>query len=114
MANVYYNPEKFGLTVVGELNDPWASYDFNDLVVWKHEEGGVYWATDSGCSCPTPFETYNSLDDLHEVTAASWSEFQQAVEGHCARTYGMDASAPDPQAADKTDLLRKVSALVPF
>lgn len=66
--DVYNQPEKFGLTLIDELNDPRADYDFDIFAVWKHEETGkIYWANDAGCSCPSPFEDYTSLDDLHEV-----------------------------------------------
>lgn len=37
-------------------------YEFYTLGVWEREEG-YYIATDSGCSCPMPWEYYSSLDD---------------------------------------------------
>jgi hypothetical protein len=78
MANVYYSPEDFGLTVVDELSkDP--DYDFDMLVVWRHEDGTLYWAHDSGCSCPTPFEDYNRLSDLY-VLKDTLREFRQAMD----------------------------------
>jgi hypothetical protein len=61
MANPYYSPEKLDLKV---LVDFWLSepdYDFNILCVWKHKNGKLYWAQDSGCSCPSPFEDYHAL-----------------------------------------------------
>ena len=68
VPDVYYQPEKFGLRIVGELNDPEACYSFDDFVLWKHEETGkFYWAVDSGCSCPTPFEHFTSIDKLTPV-----------------------------------------------
>lgn len=66
--NVYYHPEKHGLTVVGEVEYSDGSYVFDTRVVWKHTESGkLYTARDAGCSCPTPFENYNSLADLEIV-----------------------------------------------
>lgn len=107
-VNVYYNPEKCNLTQIGMLSDPDASWSFNDLVVWQHVDGRIFYATDSGCSCPTPFEDYNSLEDLTEVvnTTASWDAFQLAVENHCVPW--RDEST-DELAADRTDLLRLVA-----
>ena len=61
--NVYYSPEKFGLTVVDEY-DHGESYEFDIRVIWKHEDGTYYTAADSGCSCPTPFEGFTSLASL--------------------------------------------------
>lgn len=68
--DVYYSPEHFGLTPIGQLDDPEASWSFNTFVVWKHEETGkIYYGSDSGCSCPSPFEDTHSLDGLTEVVS---------------------------------------------
>ena len=64
--DVYYQPEKFGLTPVKEM-DVADSWEFDIIVVWKHEDGRWFVGNDSGCSCPSPFEYRNSLDDLTEV-----------------------------------------------
>lgn len=62
-TNPYYSPEDLGLVIVAEheLSEP--CYSFDTLVAWKGDQG-IYLGTDSGCSCPTPFESYNGLDDL--------------------------------------------------
>lgn len=106
--DVYSSPEQHDLEIVGVLDDPYACYDFNMLVVWLHVSGKVYWGTDSGCSCPAPFEGYGTIEDLDELSHGRWMEFQKEVEEHCVPETG-----PDPQAADKTQLLAEVSALVP-
>lgn len=115
-TNVYYHPEKFGLIQIGHIDDPEASYSFDDLIVWHHDDGRVFYAQDSGCSCPTPFEDFDSLDDLTEVTQESWGEFEKDVLGHClpGRWYNDDEQEErvDPQGVDKVDLLRKVEALI--
>lgn len=64
----YYNPEKFGLTTIGEVQWDDDCYGFDLTVVWKHEDGSFYWASDSGCSCPSPFEDYTSLESLESGT----------------------------------------------
>lgn len=66
--NVYYNPEKFGLTTIGEISWHEPDYDFNLTVAWHDAKGKLYWASDSGCSCPSPFEDFNSLEDLQTGT----------------------------------------------
>lgn len=78
--DLYYQPEAFGLTPIGELNDPEASYSFYDFIVWKHEDGRIFYASDSGCSCPSPFEDYTSLDKADE--AKSIEEFEAAVKSY--------------------------------
>ena len=56
--NPYYGPEKLGLRAL-TLNEPDLSYEYNMLLFVKpNGSNEVYWAHDSGCSCPTPFEDY--------------------------------------------------------
>jgi len=54
--NPYYNPEKLGLTC--ESFDEQLSYEYNTLCFFFTDDGRVYSAQDSGCSCPIPFENY--------------------------------------------------------
>lgn len=70
-TSVYRNPEKFGLTQVGEIEWSIPSYDFDLTVVWRDAQGKLYWADDSGCSCPAPFEDYESVESL---TTGTWVE----------------------------------------
>lgn len=58
--NIYDNPEKFGLELVGMVDT--GGNDFCMFVVWKQGRRLGY-ITDSGCSCPSPFED-KGLDDL--------------------------------------------------
>lgn len=62
-GNVYYSPEKLGLKILKELSED-LSYEFNIFLVLQDTEGNLYTTSDSGCSCPTPFETYTSIEDL--------------------------------------------------
>ena len=54
-TNPYYNPEATGLAIVGtaSANEP---YEFDMIVVWKNADGEFLIGSDSGCSCPVPFE----------------------------------------------------------
>lgn len=77
--NIYYHPEKFDLREYGQL-DLAGDYEFCKFVVWvgaeydpTHSSGltlpvTVYWAWDSGCSCPVPFEGHG-WNDLRRGTA---------------------------------------------
>ena len=94
--NPYYNPELFGLEIVAELN-PFLSYEFDMVVVWKDKEGNLFWAADAGCSCPTPFEDYTSVELLNKF---NYEDIKQAVK----ERYG-------PSEAEKRDFLRKVRDL---
>ena len=79
--DVYYQPEEFGLKKVAEYEQPDMSYEFAMAVVWEHEESGrLYWATDSGCSCPSPFEDYTTLESLGDpLTLENFAEFEKEV-----------------------------------
>lgn len=58
MFNPYYNPEKLDLELISFYEDG-LSYEYNTLCFWATKDGHVYTASDSGCSCPTPFENYS-------------------------------------------------------
>lgn len=80
--NVYYYPENFDppLRKVAEVDAFEPDYSFDIfLVVQVVEDGRVFVASDSGCSCPAPFEDHNSLaDDFTEVH--SWAEVKAEYE----------------------------------
>jgi hypothetical protein len=61
--NPYYHPEVHGLVKVDEayLSEP--DYSFDILAVWADADG-FYLGTDSGCSCPSPFEDYQGRGDM--------------------------------------------------
>lgn len=66
MSHLYYNPEDYGLTTVGGVNwDAGDAWGFDLTVVWKDAEGKLYWSSDSGCSCPSPFEHIYEVDQLN-------------------------------------------------
>lgn len=80
--NVYYQPEKFGLKVLAEMEFGEPNYSFDTRVLWLHEESGVlYTARDSGCSCPTPFELFDSIEKLERVDFASIESEIKLAEG---------------------------------
>ena len=67
MANVYYDPEHFGLVQVTEFERTEPSWSFDTFVVWYSKDNDdYYWGSDSGCSCPSPFEdfSYSETDSL--------------------------------------------------
>ena len=57
MSNIYYNPEAFGLEIVGDIEWSDGRYQFDLTVVFRDVlSGDLFYAEDSGCSCPSPFE----------------------------------------------------------
>lgn len=77
MPNVYYSPEEFGLEIVGVADDPDVCYEFSTFVVWQDKAGQLYFADDSGCSCPCPFEDLGTIEDLG--APASVQEIHKAL-----------------------------------
>ncbi|TFD51995.1 hypothetical protein E3T46_07860 [Cryobacterium sp. Hh11] len=64
--NIYYDNE-LGLTKVGEFEIREADYSFNIFAVWCDLlTKKFYTASDSGCSCPIPFDDITSRADLTE------------------------------------------------
>lgn len=63
--NPFYAPETLGLEMIS-FEEPGLSYEFNTLCFWSNGQGMVYSASDSGCSCPTPFEDYEG-ENQNEV-----------------------------------------------
>lgn len=88
--NVYYYPEKSGLTIFAEIEYSSGSYEFDTRVVWLHKDGRYFTARDSGCSCPTPFEDY-SLENLDRLDVA---EIEREVQAEMQHSYkSIDANA---------------------
>lgn len=96
--DVWSEPEAFGLEIVADF-DGGVAYEFDMVVVWKDRSGNLYWAADAGCSCPSPFEDYSSIESLTPLKTqrdiakletnrvlesgelADWTEFIQQVHG---------------------------------
>lgn len=65
----YYNAPDF-LEHIYTINNPSACYDFSDVLVVKDtRDGKFYVAHDSGCSCPSPFESHTFPTDFTEIRA---------------------------------------------
>ena len=77
MRNIFYSPEEFGLEVVGCVDYSDGCYQFDYSCVWRDATGQLYYAEDSGCSCPSPFEDH-ALDDLEKVTPHEVAEKLQS------------------------------------
>ncbi|QJD50767.1 hypothetical protein KNV00_gp038 [Streptomyces phage Bmoc] len=51
------------LEYIGSFDWDQESWQFNITQVWKEARGRYYVASDSGCSCPMPFEKINYTTD---------------------------------------------------
>jgi hypothetical protein len=97
--------EKIGkhLTFIGDvdLSEPCWSFDLLRFYV-RPADGAVLYGTDSGCSCPSPFEIFR-VGDLKETTL-------KRVED-VAREYGSESEGG--WGYSKAAILKDVRALLP-
>jgi hypothetical protein len=77
-TNPYYNPEKVGLEIV-KVFDGGEAYSFDLIVVWKNTDGEFWYAADSGCSCPSPFEYIHTYEDFDRLTTDNFDKFQDYI-----------------------------------
>ena len=73
--NIYYEPEKFDLEIFAEEDcDRWTGFDM--YIVWRNVVTGLlFYAHDSGCSCPIPFDDVE-MKDLIPLTYATFEDFR--------------------------------------
>lgn len=53
---------------IGTAYDPRMSYGFDEFMVLRLD-GTYYWASDSGCSCPSPFQDHQFPADFESGNA---------------------------------------------
>lgn len=80
--NPYYNPEKCGLSIFECINTA-GSYEFDIFCIWeKNDDNTLWWDSDSGCSCPSPFDIGDHGHDLKPITTETFYNFQEALKNH--------------------------------
>ena len=68
-----------GFEVLQEIEEGGLSYEFHILALWRETAtGALFFGTDSGCSCPSPWES-TSESDLTPITRETFDEFERAV-----------------------------------
>jgi hypothetical protein len=73
-TNLYYHPENSDLETVGEVEWTEPCWSFDLTVVWRDSTGMFYWGSDSGCSCPSPFESIR-LEDLERGSSFDVADY---------------------------------------
>jgi hypothetical protein len=100
MPDVYYNPENYGLQIIGDVD--WMqgeSYEYWLSVVWVDEDGQLYYDSDSGCSCYTPFDEVQK-DDLTKV---NFFELVDIIRGE-----QMNHSQPEQYEEEIVELFTRI------
>lgn len=91
---------------VGGAELQWESWSFYVVEAWKGPDG-FYIATDSGCSCPMPFEWLKSVDQLTGPLTA-----EQAIEEITSlSTAAYDAEGTKRAMEDVAALIAKIRAV---
>lgn len=69
MRSISYDPTEFGVKLIDEFDLSDGCYQFDYVTVWQSIEDSrtFYIGTDSGCSCPSPFEGVSSVQDLERL-----------------------------------------------
>lgn len=75
-ANPYYNSDS-DYVLIGEV-DPGEAYQFSTVALWRNKKTGkLVWDSDSGCSCPTPFDGFDP-----KPLPETWEQFKAAVDAN--------------------------------
>lgn len=81
MTDMYSSPEKFGLTMIGEIDWSSGCYEFDLTVVWQRDSDGVFvYGEDSGCSCPGYFDNQG----VENLTVLRSQGGLNDFKAHCA------------------------------
>lgn len=93
--DIYCSPEEFGVETIGQLDLTDESYMFDILLVQRSKFTGMFYINrDSGCSCPSPFEDYTTLDSLGKAFTAH--EAVAKIRSECAGVDNWNDFIPDP------------------
>ena len=108
--NIYYEPEAFGLEIWREFDVSSRSYEFNAFVIWRRKEGGrLFYATDSGCSCPSPFENERP-STLKPISERTYETFKSDFESFNNQEYIERPVSADEKIRLFADVLREVKS----
>jgi hypothetical protein len=79
--NPVYAPEEYGfIECVATGNLAYGDWEFYVYAVLRKEDG-YYLSTDSGCSCPTPWESHSAYDFTGPLTAEQVREEVRSLAG---------------------------------
>lgn len=73
-----------------------SNYDFDQSAVFRNTETGeLFYATDTGCSCPSPFEDIRESDLTKITRLQDWIDHtDERLQG---RNYGYYAGGSEPE-----------------
>lgn len=88
MTNLFDYKMPVGLAYLGEISWDDGCYQFDLTAVWYSiDMGQLYYADDSGCSCPSPFENISTVEQLIECTLSELKEHLNNQLKHSRELY---------------------------
>lgn len=95
--DIYCSPGKFDLETIGALDLTDESYMFDVILVQRSKLTGAFYVNrDRGCSCPSPFEDYTTLDSVGQPFTAH--EAVAKIRSECADVDNWNDFIPDPSS----------------
>ena len=92
--NIESDTDKCGFIRIAYCDEPDMSYEFNSYLVLKDKESGLFYgAGSSGCSCPTPFEEYQTLSSLTPLR--DLDHLEEELKGQYSKVLAVPDD-PDP------------------
>ena len=73
----------------------YESWEYDMTEVYRRKDGALFYAEDSGCSCPTPFEFTTEADLTPIKSLADWNRYARGRLG--------DSNNPDLTHRDITE-----------
>ena len=95
--NVYNHPERYGLKIVGEVEWSVPCYSFDFTLVLEDGDGNLWWGSDSGCSCPSPFEDHEFPEDFE---TGSKYELVKHLKTRASRVFESDREYANKNVTD--------------
>lgn len=109
MFNPYYDPSKLDLKLIS-YDEPDMCHEYNTLCFWATEDGRVYSASDSGCSCPTPFEDYSGetqKEALQKMERVSSAYHAESIFNSWNKNYDGKPFLPSSEKRELTEWISK-------
>jgi hypothetical protein len=108
--NFYYYPDKSGLEIIESLNI-YDDYGFDMFIIWKNKDNNLYYAQDTGCSCPTPFEEFNSIEELSPITHNSFHQFKTDFKSYSSKSRESSSYIPI-KITKEQEIIQKIKDLL--
>lgn len=90
-CNVYSSPENHGVRLLEVASKSGLSYRYNmAILVEELTTKNQYFARDSGCSCPAPFEKFKNVQDMTPLRGHE-AEYRDMVRDVKAPYYNYDS-----------------------